>query len=160
MKRDADASELWRSEYARLSEGRAGLLGSITSRAEAQVMRLAVIYALLDGRAEIRVEHLRAALALWDYSERSAAYVFGEALGDPVADQILDELKANPDGLTRSQIRDLFKRHQRAERIDLALTSLRDHGLAHERFVSTGGRPARIWSVCDLSDQSDERRTA
>ncbi len=69
------------------------MLGAVTARAEAIVMRLAVVYAVLDGRTHIGVEHLRAALAVWQYCEDSARYVFGDALGDPVADELLEALR-------------------------------------------------------------------
>jgi hypothetical protein len=55
MHRDEEAREMWRRIYPALSEGGAGLIGAVTSRAEAQVMRLACLYALLDGRAIIGV---------------------------------------------------------------------------------------------------------
>jgi len=45
---DATAREMWHRVYPDLSEGQPGLLGAVTSRAEAQVVRLALIYALLD----------------------------------------------------------------------------------------------------------------
>ncbi len=35
-----------------------GLTGALTARAEAHSMRLALIYALLDGASSIKVEHL------------------------------------------------------------------------------------------------------
>ena len=35
------------------------------------------------------VEHLAAALALWDYSEKSAMTIFGEMSGDPTVDRIM-----------------------------------------------------------------------
>ena len=37
---------------------------------------------VLDGADKIRREHLDAALAVWDYCEASARYIFGDALGD------------------------------------------------------------------------------
>jgi hypothetical protein len=46
--RDPDARELWHSVYEPLSEGVPGMLGSLLNRAEAQVMRLSMLYALLD----------------------------------------------------------------------------------------------------------------
>lgn len=49
-----------------------------------------------------------AALAVWDYCEASARYIFGDALGYPDADRILAELRATPEGLTRTEIRDSF----------------------------------------------------
>ena len=42
------AMRLWSDVYTKLSEGSPGLLGSITARAEAQTIRLALVYALLD----------------------------------------------------------------------------------------------------------------
>ena len=54
--------------------------------------------------------HLRAALACWAYAERSARFIFGDTLGDPVADEILRALRQQPAGMTRNEIRDLFDR--------------------------------------------------
>ena len=93
LKRDDAARELWATVYPELSDGQPGLLGAVTSRAEAQVLRLSMLYALLDCSDEIRVPHLVAALALWDYCEKSARWIFGDALGDPVADAILSALR-------------------------------------------------------------------
>src|SRR5437763_14431983 len=86
MKRDAQARSLWYQVYEKLSDGKPGLLGAVTSRAEAQVMRLACLYALLDCSTVISRKHLEAALALWQYCENSARFIFGDDLGDPVAD--------------------------------------------------------------------------
>ena len=60
MKRDNTARAIWREVYAELSVGKTGLLGAATSRAEAQVMRLALLYALLDRSRVIAAEHLTA----------------------------------------------------------------------------------------------------
>src|SRR5262249_31625989 len=51
--RSDGARELWYAVYPELSEGKPGLLGAITARAEAQVLRLSCIYALLDCSAKI-----------------------------------------------------------------------------------------------------------
>src|SRR5439155_3013788 len=88
IRRDLDAEALWSCIYLRLSEGRPGLLGAILARAEAHVMRLACLYALLDKKDHIAPVHLRAALAVWSYAEASARRIFGHRLGDPVADRI------------------------------------------------------------------------
>ena len=73
--------------------------------------RIALIYTLLDGQTEIGVPHLRAALAVWEYCEASAAFIFGDSLGDAVADDILRALqRAGSAGLTRTAIRDLLGR--------------------------------------------------
>jgi hypothetical protein len=82
----------WNAVYGHLSAPAPGLLGAVTARSEAQAVRLALVYALLDGRDEIDEPHLKAALAVWEYCEASAAHIFGDALGDPVADDILRAL--------------------------------------------------------------------
>jgi hypothetical protein len=145
---DDEARKLWREVYPELSDGLPGLLGAVTSRAEAQVVRLALVYALLNGDNHIRLPHLRAAIALWDYAEDSARYVFGEAFGDPVADEIMQALRtAGKDGMTRTEINNLFKRHQSAGRIGRALDMLRERQLASPQKVPTGGRPCETWVV-------------
>ncbi len=145
VRRDADARALWHKVYPQLSEGRPGLLGAAISRAEAQVMRLALIYALLDQCREIRRPHLEAALALWEYCERSAAYIFGDAIGDPTADAILAGLRQDPEGLDRAQIHQLFGRHRKANQIDRALGVLLQMGKARITREETNGRPRERW---------------
>ena len=45
-----DAMELWEAMYPKLREDRPGLEGAITARGSAVVLRLSLIYALLDGK--------------------------------------------------------------------------------------------------------------
>jgi hypothetical protein len=156
LKRDDEARTLWHKVYAELSEGRPGLLGHVLARAEAQVARLAMLYALLDGAAAISSVHLEAALAVWDYCARSAAYVFGESLGDPLADRLLAALRGAPRGLTRTQIRDLQQRHSTAAEVDATLGELERRGLAAWQEERTGGRSATRWRACDRSDESGQ----
>jgi hypothetical protein len=149
VRRDDEARELWAKVYPELSRGRPGLLGAATSRAEAQVMRLAVIYALLDKSDKVRVEHLRAAMAVWEFAEQSARYIFGSRLGDPTADAILQALREHPKGMDRTAIREHFSRNKSAEEIGRALDVLAEAGLArYERIPETGGRPREVWFAC------------
>jgi len=148
LRKDTTARELWAAVYDLLSEGKPGLLGAITARGEPQTMRLACIYALLDQSPEIRAEHLQAGLAMWQYCEDSARYIFGAATGDWAADKILEALKDNPAGMTRNEIRELFQRNLSAERIDSALRVLSRLNLAYskkEEPGQTAGRPAERW---------------
>lgn len=147
LRRDERARDGWYEIYGDLSEGRPGLLGSMIARAEAQVMRLACIYALLDVATEIQVEHLQAALALWTYCEESARWIFGESLGDPMADEILTALRRSPEGLTRTDIQNLFRRHRGKAEINRALGALQGQNLATMSKVATGGRPVERWKV-------------
>jgi hypothetical protein len=138
------AQDLWLTVYSALSAAQPGLLGAVVARGEAQVTRLALIYALLDGSADIDEVHLRAALAVWEYCESSAAFIFGDLLGDPVADEIMRALQHAPDGMSRTAIRDLFGRH-RTDRIGAALALLATRGRARPEKRQTGGRAAEVW---------------
>jgi hypothetical protein len=142
----SSARRAWAAAYPELSGDKAGLFGAIVARAEAQVIRLALIYALLDSRSEIDVKHLSAALAVWEYAEASAAFIWGDALGDPIADEILRFLREAPTlGKTRTDIRDLFGRHRSGDEIGAALTRLAMAGKAQRAERPTAGRPIEIW---------------
>jgi hypothetical protein len=149
LERDREANVLWEQEYERLSDGGYGLLGAVTSRAEAQVMRLACVYALLDQSRAIKVPHLRAALALWRYCEASCRYIFGDATGNPDADTILTALRSDYRGKTRHEISMLFARNRSKRDIDLALALLERQGRAamHREKAEGRGRPTERWVV-------------
>ena len=147
MRRSKKATKLWCDVYGELSEGKPGMLGALTSRAEAQTMRLAMVYALMDLSPLIRTEHLRAALALWSYVEASTRFIFGEALGDSLADEILTALRESPNGMTRTEISNLFQRHRSSAQIVSALRVLARHGRAVYRREQTDGRPDERWFV-------------
>lgn len=145
LARDDDARDLWHQEYNRLAEGHPGLLGAITNRAEAQVMRLALVYALLDRSAVITLKHLQAGLAVWRYAEASAAYVFGAALGDPVADDVLKRIKAaGEQGVAQTDLTLAYGRHGTAN-LNRALSRLQELRLIEAVQQETGGRPATNW---------------
>jgi hypothetical protein len=145
VRRDEEARALWCQVYGQLSEGRPGLAGAMLARAEAHVMRLAMTYTLMDCTAIIGAKHLLAALALWDYVERSVYFTFGDHLGDPLADELLRHLRSNPTGLTRTDLMAYLGRNQSAERISRALGLLLQHHLVRRESQDTGGRPAERW---------------
>jgi hypothetical protein len=145
MTRDEEARALWREVYGPLSEGKPGLAGALLARSEAHVLRLAMQYALLDRSETIGAQHLLAALALWDYVERSIYFVYGDCLGDPVADELLRLLRSSPEGLTRNDIMDYFRRNHSSDRIGRALGLLLQHKLARREKQETKGRPAERW---------------
>jgi hypothetical protein len=144
---DGHAGEIWDSVYAELSEGRPGLTGAILGRAEAHVLRLSLLYAALDGSTAIQAPQLMAALAVWQYAEQSVCHIWGDSLGDPVADELLRLLRAAVDGLSRNQMYDHFGRHQSSDRIGKALSLLATHRRAHVETLQTGGRPREIWKA-------------
>jgi len=105
-------------------------------------MRLSLIYALLDRSPVIKVEHLLAANAVWQYNERSVKYIFGDTLGQPEADAILDALKEAPEGLTQAEIyRDVFNNHTKSKEIAAVLSELMAAELVKREEIPTKGRP-------------------
>ena len=145
---DPDAKSLWRTTYKEMSKRPMdGLTGALTARTEAHTIRLALIYALLDGASSIGVEHLQAALALWDYAARCAIWALGDATGVPLAEQLSRTLAADPDELSRSQLRDSLHRNYPSAQVTEALESLERDGRAERRMRKNpnGGRPAEVW---------------
>jgi hypothetical protein len=150
IRRDPEARALWASIYPQLSEGEPGLVGAILSRAEAQVLRLSVLYAVLDCSPAIRPVHLGAAVAVWDYAEASARRIFEGRLGFSTADIILQALKQAP--RTRTELYGLFNRNKRREEIDAALDFLERSGKArrHSEAPEGGkGRRVEYWEAVE-----------
>ncbi len=155
--RDPEARKLWREVYEKLSEGKPGLFGAVISRAEAQVMRLALIYALLDQSTVIRKEHLEAALEVWRYAEESALYIFGDSLGNPLADEVLSILRSSPEGLTRTEISSRLFGHHKSGSLGSALGLLQTRGLVYFRQVPTAGRSAERWYAVGVKGGNGEK---
>ena len=137
-----DAAQRWAEEYPQLSEGKAGLFGQVTARAEAQAIRLALVCALLDKSAEIRLAHLEAALELWRYCSDSAAFIFGASLGDPLADAILEVLRTHSEGMTRTDLNNHFGRNKTKAALDAAIAVAQRNGSLRIEKRETGGRAA------------------
>jgi hypothetical protein len=144
-----DGAEGWERIYDALSEAKPGLAGALSARAEAQFIRLALVYALFDGSASIELDHLIAARAVQSYCAESIRYVFGEKIGSSNADAILAALgNAYPEGLTRTEIRDLFSRNAEAGVIATALQELQSLGrVTMSRRVNGRGRPTEVWTL-------------
>lgn len=150
MTRDDKARDLWCDIYCEASKEKPGLVGSLTARAEAYIMRLACIYALVDMCSIVKEQHLLAALSIWKYSEASVEAIFGDKTGNNIEDAILESLsKMNGKGLSRTDISNIFSRHSSPEKIEQSLDNLSEQGkVRYEIDTSTGGRPKQIWYLC------------
>ncbi len=144
LKRDDSARALWGDIYRELAEPLPGFPGVVTSRAEAQLLRLSMLYALLDQRSIITAEHLRAAKALLDYATASAQHIFGRTVGDTLADRVLSILGTGPK--SRKEIHKALSGHAKGSELDRVLKDLEQRGLAECQKVGTKGRPAEVWS--------------
>jgi len=146
LQRDAEASEAWAAIYEQLSAGEPGLVGAMLGRAEAQVLRLSLLYALLDRADMIRLPHLEAALAVWDFCEASVRRLFEGRLGLPAADMLLAALRSRGP-LTRTQIFDLFGRNRSAADIDAVIDLLLRDKKIRTTTRETGGRAATVYEL-------------
>lgn len=143
-----DAIEIWKELYPAVSRDESGVLGVITARAEAQVLRLALVYALLDERDSICPEHLEAALAVWQYCHDSARYIFGDTETNPDSNKILLALAEGDK--TQTQLNELFNGHLPANRLNTILTDLQAVGRITQRKEGGGrgkGKAITWWSI-------------
>jgi hypothetical protein len=129
IRRDAAARALWHQVYPTLAAARPGRLGGIVSRARAQVLRLSVLYAMLDQSPLVGPAHLRAALAVWAYCEESAEAIFGGQGDMSLAGRILAALRdAGAGGLSRTEISYSLGRNVQSRVIRAELAALEDDG--------------------------------
>lgn len=157
VKWSEQAQPLWNKIYHDLSQEELGIVGALTSRAEAYICRLASIFALLDMSFEIRVEHLRAAVAVWDYSYSSVRFIFHGKTGDPLANKIIEALSQNSAGLTRSDISNYFSRNINSEQLSISLETLLKLGRVRSEPIETEGRPSEFFSLNSFSSYSQDK---
>jgi hypothetical protein len=140
---------LWDAMYEHLSDDDPpGPLGDAIARAEPQVLRLSIIYAIADGSSEIDVPHLAAAYTVWQYARQTAAGIFpSRATSDDETKLLAALTEAGDGGMTADQTRDVFSRHRTAEQMSQMMDNLREAGLIISREVPTGGRPMRLTTI-------------
>jgi len=143
VQRDDAARADWRAVYTHLSAAVPGLVGAVLNRAEAQVLRLSLLYALLDASPLIRPSHQDAALALWDYCAASARYIFGVVSAD--AERIVEILVSTPEGVTRAEMYAAVGGHWQRTKLNRAFNEVEGLGLAIKDTRMTDGRSAEVW---------------
>lgn len=156
--RTAAARELWHAVYSGLTAERPGIYGAMVARGAPHVLRIALIYALLDGEAAVDLPHLEAALAVWKYCADSVRWTWGDALGDPTADAVLAAIRQAPAGLTRTEISTALGRHTREGEIARALGVIQAARIARPQSVPTAGRPAERWLLVEPAKEAKEAK--
>lgn len=163
VRMDDEAQDMWGRNgvrdgaglYADLKKGRPGIWGDVTARRAQHVLRMALVFAVFDDTPRlpgqpnapmIRRRHLEAAMEIWRYCDASAFEVFGESVGDPVADVILDALRESPAGLTQSEIsKGPLQRNVPSARLKSALKLLEQCGLASHFRRKSKTNYADVW---------------
>ncbi|MBL8797447.1 MAG: DUF3987 domain-containing protein, partial [Planctomycetia bacterium] len=149
MERSADAESYWEGIYPSLVSDVAGAYGASIGRARPIVVRLSMVYALVDGTPTIGVEHLHAAMAVWRYCEASARFLF-DATASAVASEVslaerLFALIVQTKGISKTQLHEATGKKFTAKQLSEALASLEAEGKVQAEMETTGGRPAEVW---------------
>lgn len=157
LHRSPAARDLWAKIYVKANQERPGMYGQIVARAAQHMIRLQLIFALLDNSRVVEEVHVKAAHAVWRYCAASIRYVFGTTVADEIADYLYQGLLENPGGLTVKGIQEtLFNGKKEALKVRSALTLLSSQGLVimtkeRREGVSTG-RYVESWhAVADTA---------
>ena len=134
-----DARKMWVGIYAELSKDHSGLVGACINRAESQVLRLSIIFALLDASASIAVSHLESAVAVWQYCEDSARFIFAGREVNPYAQKIMDLLQEGQEMSTKD-IYDAFSRNITKKQMDEAILELLSQKKIQVEIIKQDGR--------------------
>jgi hypothetical protein len=123
IKLNEEARALWNIQYYIVSKDSHGIIGAVTARNEAQVLRVAIVFCLLDGVNEITKEHIEAAIAVINYSMASCEFIFVTPSEDsPDAQKLLSSL--NEKAMTQTEISRLFNGNKSKSQLTELLTDL------------------------------------
>jgi hypothetical protein len=146
VKKDDSAKVVWEKYYKEAGEKIRPLnLEGILTRDTSHVLKIALIYASFSFPAIITLEHLNAALAVVDYCERSARWIFGDATGNWIANKILRVLQFERRPLSKTDISNQLRRNVSAVEIDEALGVLIKSGLINPEIHVDDSKKIEHW---------------
>ena len=156
-----DGRSAWNQFYRSVNDNLHGVIGKLLGRTEAHVLRLSMIYAVLNNHDPclIEAEHIQAAIAVWDYCSESVRYVFG-GFTDPGPVKRLDaNLKKLYQALLRhpmtpSQVQNnVFKGNKTAPEVRQWLSELKNSGKVKcEARKAINGKDVKYWSAIDPAE--------
>jgi hypothetical protein len=148
FKRTYAANELWKQLYRKLnSQTHVSFIDGVLVRDTSHLLKLALIYAVLDQSDVIDVAHLNAALAVCDFSQVSARWLFSERTGNRLANTIFWALARTPEGMSRERIiDDVCYRNTTKTQLNQALEALAKNNMARmELRKGVKGRKSEVW---------------
>jgi hypothetical protein len=148
FRRSLAANDLWKALYRKLNNQKhVSFIDGVLVRDTSHLLKLALIYAVLDQATQIDLSHIQAALAVCDYSQASARWLFSERTGNRTANKIFWALVRCPEGMGRDQINDdVLYRNTPKIQLDLALEALAQNGLARlEIKRAANKRKIEVW---------------
>lgn len=143
---DKEAAGYWEMLYERFYENRSSGSAAV-DRGDAITLRLALLYALLDGCDHIGLKHLGAAVAVWLYCYESARILFpAEDIGS--WGNVIYSLLETKGSLTRTEIHRALNNNGSKHQLDAELSTLIAVGKVLEEKRTGGvGRPAKVYSI-------------
>ena len=142
----ANARNYWDSLYLRLEaqKYRTDIVSRLTSRGPAHVRRLATILCLVDRETTIQLNHLKAAMAIWQYGCESVHFIL---LGCSLDQEKIIRLaqKKDPEPITSTDVYDLFGRNKPGEWCKEQIAGLVANGNLVP--VRTIGRQEGSWEI-------------
>lgn len=143
---EQEAAGYWEMLYERFHENRSSGSAAV-DRGDAITLRLALLYALLDGCDHIGLNHLGAAVAVWKYCFESARILFpSEEIGSWA--NVIFSLLESKGSLSRTDIHRALNNNGSKAQIDAELSTLISFGKVSEEKRSGGvGRPALVYSI-------------
>jgi hypothetical protein len=146
---DNDAVKLYQAARPALLADNVGYVAAISRRAPDHLCRLALILSLIDIAPAVTADHVRAAWACWDYALRSTRYLFGDRLGDPIADQLWTAIRQHSEDHTewsRDELSSLLGKNRLAADRDNAVALLVRAGRLHQTTrTAANGRTIPTW---------------
>ena len=131
--------------YERLAGDRMGLFGAVTNRAEAQTMRLAMMYALLDRSNIVEVEHLNAGAGGVVLLRGIRPVHFRRRTGRHHRRRGAESITGESGRNDQDEPKQVIRSEQSATEINRALTVLVEHGRIRCESEPTAGRKAERW---------------
>lgn len=142
LHRTRAAEVQWERVYPDLRRISPLLRDQILGRGASHVMRLACLYALLDGVDAVDEPHLHAALELWRYAAETIRLAFTTTTGNKDADHfytVLCETVEPGRWISRTGLRDVLGHHFDGPRLSHGLRVLAEHGLAESKKARSPG---------------------
>jgi hypothetical protein len=163
-----EAAAFWDAEYRRLEAERPAHYGKATARLSVHALKVALLFAALDGENAIDLRHLRAALSLIAHADRTAFELFGSAaavaLGEePSHARLLSYARTRSDGITKTDAHRLFSNKRKASEIDADFALLTESGFGRwdgTRWFARKSESDMGGGVAQQNTASGERRTA
>ena len=104
-----------------------------------------MVYALLDGKMFIKLDHLEAANAFWQYCKKSAEFIFRDRKVDAISGKIVRSLRDGPK--TKTDFHRVFKNNLSVEKLEGALSVLINEGRIKDRKIKTSGKPKILYQL-------------